>query len=782
MKLRTVGLKARDLDIDLGGKNILVGPNGSGKSTASDAIRFLALGYVPALGKRPVDTAALMGGEKMTVALMMDNGRVIQRELGREGDALKSDIEVSWLKKAKTVEASKEILGLFGTEEADAAECLDIRTLLTAKPNERAARIEQMMAASGPDAEERAQAIARFTVQRLIGIDESRMPKKLKDALPMLADSQRGILKSSSGQIRGKIAEGGFAAAIDWANGEKREASTGLRRLQSARKELDKRLAGRVEPSAERIKELDDERSTIEQELGGLEQAIQTFEIRKDSFNSSHGTLKQRTDHRDQMRVHLQQILEHGPKQLKPLRDEFDTHEATLEEMITPVRQDSPKAQQLKEEVEALEEKLSAFTLPEVPSTAAEVSAYEAAKAVLESLKASPWSEVLEISDRLLKDVRGKIMEGVKRIKAIAKKRAGGSVDEGEKTVAQAKKRLEAIDKRHGAAVEKRNEAIKERQGLIDEKDAKAKQAMTELDKTLETLDAQLKAYREKRTAIEEKKVEVHRKIGEMERSIENAKKQSELNDLEVQSARKIAAKFKNPGKPPKAPDEVRTRLADVKLLLKVATEEAAAFKEINSIIASIDKYEAESAVFAALEWSMQKVRADELSDSGGKLLRFMTEFLKAAGRPETPFIRAGQGLCSVGWKRPDGREVQSPVLSGGEWVLFAAALTSSVILIRRASLKILLIEAGETDAHTLAALARGIDAIADGLTASIVMTQGKDLTVPKSWKVIRTDQVADAAARSDTNEKGESDARRRKAGGKGKAKGKGRGKAQSRT
>jgi hypothetical protein len=125
-----------------------------------------------------------------------------------------------------------------------------------------------------------------------------------------------------------------------------------------------------------------------------------------------------------------------------------------------------------------------------------------------------------------------------------------------------------------------------------------------------------------------------------------------------------------------------------------------------------------------------------------------MTEFLAAAGRKEIPFVRAALGSCSVGWKREDGREVQAQVLSGGEWCVFAAAITSAVILIRPSDLKILLIEAGEGDGPTLRAIMKGIDGIANGLTAAVVMTHADTLAdYSKDWKVInvRTDERVEA-------------------------------------
>lgn len=75
MHIRTTGLKARDLDLELPKLVVLAGPNGSSKSTVTDGFRFAVLANVPALGKRLQDSAALMRGREMTVEIGLDDSR-----------------------------------------------------------------------------------------------------------------------------------------------------------------------------------------------------------------------------------------------------------------------------------------------------------------------------------------------------------------------------------------------------------------------------------------------------------------------------------------------------------------------------------------------------------------------------------------------------------------------------------------------------------------------------------------------------------------------------------
>src|SRR5579872_6122340 len=159
MRLITKGMGAHDADVEIKPLTLLVGENGSGKSKRAEAIRFLALGYVPALGKRPMDTAALMNGQGISVEMVLDGGRTLRRTLDRKDEGYTVGAEASWLRNAKQAEHAKAILGMFGGEELDVAECLDIRQLLSATPNQRAARMEQLLAAGQRSADEIADAV-----------------------------------------------------------------------------------------------------------------------------------------------------------------------------------------------------------------------------------------------------------------------------------------------------------------------------------------------------------------------------------------------------------------------------------------------------------------------------------------------------------------------------------------------------------------------------------------------------------------------------------------------
>ncbi|MFN3487461.1 MAG: hypothetical protein ACK44W_18495, partial [Planctomycetota bacterium] len=97
MRLCIRGIKAFDQDLVLERLLVLSAPNGSGKSAVAEALRFLALGYVPALGRRPQDTAALMRGGVMSARLTLDDGRWVARSLQATPEGFRSHARCSWI-------------------------------------------------------------------------------------------------------------------------------------------------------------------------------------------------------------------------------------------------------------------------------------------------------------------------------------------------------------------------------------------------------------------------------------------------------------------------------------------------------------------------------------------------------------------------------------------------------------------------------------------------------------------------------------------------------------
>ena len=757
MKLRTKGLKARDLDLDLKGSTLLIGPNGSGKSTASDALRFLALGYVPNLGKRPVDTAALMKGEEMAVALMLDDGRVIQRTLKRDADKLVQEVEVSWLKKAKTTEGGKAILGLFGAEEADAAECLDIRTLLGAKPNERASRIEQLMASAGVNIDERIAMVDRFTLQRLIGVTDERMPENTADALPMVAEPQQAVLKNTREALTGRLKESGLGEALDWANQAKRDASTGLKNRQAAQAELKKKLAGVPEPAAEVLGDLRREAGKMQRDIGGLEADHRNYKELAEARMNAEQAVQTRASAAADAQAKLNDARnQHGSKPGQ-LEKEIAGFGKDLSGLVDPEREECHAVSQISSWLRELQEKNKALTVPGVRSIEAERQALMSACGVLDALKASPWSEVLEITKKLLGRLptKGNVrtIKDVKAIVTIAEKEGGATVDEAENKVDEAKgayKDAEAERKSELKAAETAKGKIRDNEK--EQKDTEAKLKLEE-KADQEAYDKKAKAVRDRRVLVESNMRRTADELLEINSEISDVEAYADTTADSLAAAREVLGEMRPLGAEPTDPEVLKGELEVLEKRVKEETEKEVAFKQIKTIVDEIDRAKAKVDVWSALEFALQRARGIELSSKSGRLLTFMTDFFKAAGRSEVPFVRATTGSTIVGWKRADGLEVQAQALSGGEWCLFCAAITSAVVLIRPSELKVLLVEAGEGDPETLFQLMKGINGIANGLTATLVMTHNEHLKVEvKDWQIINVaaDERVDEAPRSD--------------------------------
>src|SRR6185436_12053336 len=167
MKLKTIGIKAQDQELALERLMVLSAPNGSGKSTFAEALRFLALGYVPSLGKRPQDSAALMREQLMAAILTLPDGRVVGRSLEETEKGYHARAECSWLEGGGVQRHSAELLALFGRDERDVAEALDIRQLLNATPQQREARIAGLLSAGLASPAEKSARLRRLFLERV---------------------------------------------------------------------------------------------------------------------------------------------------------------------------------------------------------------------------------------------------------------------------------------------------------------------------------------------------------------------------------------------------------------------------------------------------------------------------------------------------------------------------------------------------------------------------------------------------------------------------------------
>lgn len=750
MRISTKGMKGHDIDLELERLTVLTGPNESGKSTAAEAVRFAAIGYVPALGKRPADTAALVRDGSMSVRLAIDESRTILRTLDRTERGFVQGAQASWLKSAKTTttEASEEIRGLFGAEELDVAECLDIRQLLAATPNQRAARIEQLLAAGQKSPRDLAVAVARWIAMRLADVkDESRMPKDYTKALEMAPEKQVKILDEVGDDLLAKITATGIIGALTWANDEKNRAADGLRKKQAAESELRIRAAEIPEPSQAEIDRLEADRVTIHQDLGAARERGAAAKRAEDAraaaqreFDSSQLQLADAKT--------IRAGVEERVKQLEDLKAQLAHANRALDEanQAPPQQPSDNEAQELDKRAQDLNAQLADLTpsFAGVPDVAGQEARVASLEEHIEALAKSPWSEIKKIGQRLSKSkVDGVKADGARLVElaAAALKDEPDHLDDMLATAKAAlvdfKARAAEISKSNVDKVEKAKRIREEISGL----QSRSRKSREDRRQKFET---EHEGWRQRVRELTGHKVGIVDRIKEIEEQDRRTLGVLERAAVAVQSGGKRLADILAQEPPAAATgfEDLKKKLDETVARLNTLAHAKATHSEIRHVLDSIETAKAEHAVFSAIEWGLQRQREREISSAEGPLLRILNEFLQAAGRQERAFIRASQGVCVIGWKTPAGHEVPIQTMSGGGWTLFAAGMTAAVVLIRPSILKVLLVEAGETK-EILPQLLAGIRAIAPpeeaGHFTAIVMTPHVDEgAVFPDWNVVR--------------------------------------------
>lgn len=709
MRIKTRGLKDSDHDIELGRLNLIEGPNGAGKSAIADAIRFLALGHVPQLGKRHQDAAALMAGDTMEVELTLDDGRVAVRRLVREGKGLSMEAECSWLKNAKPAEHHKAIVSLFGKEEADAAETLDVRTLLDATPAQRARRIEELMSATASDPARLAERAAALTAARLTGRNLDDVDD-WKDLLPTLKSAHRRILKADvSGPLQARIGEDGMASACKWANDRKRDADNGLRAKRSAAAEIEKRVEG-MPDAGDQVERLKKDRDRLQREMGAARERVGAEEKEK----GRRGELDARADElRRDVEGYQARICEvSGDNPAEGLDDdEIESVRLLIADVRGKGDDHVKKANQLRTQALDIESALEI-----VPSLDGQEQILRKAEQDLRLAESGGWAEVRELAAPL-------VGHKTKKIDAI-----GRQLSE----LAQEKGAIESLSSYRDAL------------DLARKILADARKVTTGIEKANAKQDERVTKLRSRADAQEEKAVAQRKnaddRTAHLNEFLERFANLRRLEDLSEAKREELARIEKDLGKPatvlldPMERVKIQERLDEVDGRLDDLEKNAVAREELGRIKAEIEDEAALSEVMHAVEWACLRVREEEVTAAGGPLVSGIRGFLDAAGVKAEPYFRASRGVCSIGWIR-DGKEVDVKVLSGGEWALYSAALVTTILHIRAPELPVLLVEAGETDGPRLDGLVAGLTEFRDDLGLALVLTPRKLIDLPgQGW------------------------------------------------
>lgn len=358
MKLKISGFKAHNHALRLDPLMVLSASNGAGKSAVAESLRYLALGYVPGLGKRPQDTAALLRGSAMKVALELDDGRILWRRLERTPKGLRGQARCSWVESELSKTNAEEILHLFGRDEEEVAESLDIRQLLTASPLQREARIAALLTATAGGISE--------TLTETLDLARARSASR-----PVLADV--------TADLDARLREG-LDPAIDWANQEKRRLAADLLGRTHAGRELEARLEELPRVSADQLRDLEREAAALE---------ARAAEIRRHAtlLGAADTDVSRAEDLEREAREARREFEETAPDRAA-LRHDLSALEREMDALLIPPAEDPEEAGRLIRVARDLEAEARAIGDVAVPEESPS--------------EPSPWTEVVEIAAGLL--------------------------------------------------------------------------------------------------------------------------------------------------------------------------------------------------------------------------------------------------------------------------------------------------------------------------------------------------------------------------------------------
>jgi len=694
-----------------------------------------------------------MRGEELRVEVQLDDGKRFGRALMREEGQLKQHAWCSWMQSAKSKECSAEIMRLFGREDREALHALFIRALMDATANERAIEFEKMLAEGRRSADEIARDVARFVLVRLSKVPETNVPAAFDVLLDMVAEAERAVLEGDAGaMLTAKIRELGVPGAIVWANERKRAADVDASHKVEARKELEARVRALPSARPDEIKALEELRDRLARELGAARERIMESARRRDVDRRARGELGQAEllhAAADKERRAWLGMRDRAAER-KELQERLVAIEAELDNGQAPPPPDRAKVREIIDRAEAIDNEAAAIVDEQVPMLSEHEAELGRRRAVLEEVRNSPWTRLLKMHDEISSLVRPKtkaiaaaLEKLLNEMRDTLRTYAKGGLDAVpalEENILHAERAVDAVRQEVATALEGNAAAKKRREDLKAKARVLYQEAAAEEDRREKVHRAADLEFAQRRRALAQERSSKRFLLGEIERAdgatgtaLERAAANLDAKKAVVLQLQSVAVDE------PEGVSEIEQRLADVKTKLTSLAGASAARVELERLSRELRRAESEGNVYGAMEWALHQVRAAQISESSGPLLATLETYLTAAGRGETPYVRAGRGVCEIGWRTPAGLDVPIQALSGGEWALFAAGLAASVIILREAPLRVLVVEAGETDGRTLQQLCDGIRGISDGLTCAIVMTP-REATVD-GWTTIALGQ-----------------------------------------
>lgn len=511
-RVRSLALKTDSSDARLGRLNLVLGPVGSGKSTIADAVQFVALGYVPRIGKAAAFTARLMRGPRAEAAItFVHDGSTIDalRNLTNDGKSLAGDASGSWLPKGLTAtQIGESIRLLFGATEAEAEQNLDIARLLGAQAGDLAATVERLLDAAGMDAAE----IRTVVETQFRGRVQTLRPNTdgILGELPKpVADSLEAVLRALLDRASRSLLD-----ARAWAAQQRIEQDGTLRQKRAAAADAEQRIAQLRTPSeaAEnlrgRLENNRARRTTLKEQLRlyrdgadrrsrmqrDFETARSGAELAADNLAAKTVDAAALPDLRAKLAALVAPAAPASPRLAavdpeevrratealcRELEAVTDPAEPTPEAAVDPSAVELERAAALIAEADGLTARVVAIVKTQVPGTDVAEGALSDAEKALRSAEALPWREVEKIAEGIEFDFgRAPGVESyVSALRALARQH-GGNLDELRFGVSACRESLEVARQRSADARAKRDAEDAEESRLRTEAGQKAAEAI----------------------------------------------------------------------------------------------------------------------------------------------------------------------------------------------------------------------------------------------------------------------------------------------------------------
>lgn len=733
------------------GENVLVtGPNMSGKSRYLSALRVLLLGHDPATGgKRNADTGRLAGrSSEILVRAVIEGGTDLERQYRRAGR--------SWGHACMVDGEAGDVDALVGE---DAEQTLHLRSLIEAKPSERAAAVQSLLDA-GASRDDRVRWILALTTLRLAEVTiKGRKLATVEDLAEAhaeeLGDEGRAVLDfARKSEFGDDLGDGLDVTGKTWRS-RARTAQDERRQAQAEMGRLEGELAAAGAADARSVEEIEAEVDRLKAEHAAAVREARLAEERGNAARQVSGQIPA-----------LEAAVEAAREHLDAAQADLDECYRLREEAEAVVIPDPPAApnaedilddeslRDVAEEGIAIRVRLEGLEIPDPPSgVALQVAAARAEQlgAAVDRAQESPWREVEEIADQL-DDPEREPSPQVTRLRELAA-RHGEDVDalraELEEVIQSRDKHEAAYDQAEAA----RDEILAERAQLTEREreinaaikaaHAKAEKQAARAHETamrrwkLETGTArrEASAQRERADAIERAFHEAKQAHTEAAGALRAAQERlAGMADADEHSATERA-------------DAAKDALDAALPQLEAARTHAGSRGRLRELAGLVSDLDVEAAAWQALAYACGRLQEIELAAQSEGLHGRMRAWLEAAGLDVEPFAVARKGRTEFGWTRA-GEEVFVELMAGSEYALFCAALGSAALAIRAPDLRPLAIEGAEMEPATLEMFLLGASfARAEWGVQTWVATWVEPVTLPEGWVRVQCGETAEVGA-----------------------------------